>query len=173
MQAIVEQITAAHQASLESTMNLVNSSLDRLERLARLNLSAARTNFEDSVINFKTVLCARNMEELTDLQSSIDQPAMEKLIAYANAVFEIVAEAREETSRLLAGKLAASGKHIATTFDSVAKNCPVGSDYIVAAMKTAIIVANPSSAPLQQTATPQVVPNPVKSAAASKTRKSA
>ncbi len=170
MQAIVEQITAAHQASLESSMSLVNSSLDRAERLAKLNLSIARTCFEDSVINFKTVLCARNMGELTNLQSAIDQPAMEKLITYANSVFEIVAEAREETSRVLAGKLAASGKHIATTFDSVAKTYPAGSDYIVAAMKTAIIAVNPNSDSLEQIDKSLAVSNRIKPAA-SKARK--
>jgi len=137
-----EQLASANKANVETLLTLANTAFASAERLAALNLNTARTLLEESVSNAKSLLAAKDAQELLGLQSSLAQPAVEKAVAYSRSIYEIASQTQEEISKVLEGQFAELNKNIATALDKAAKNAPAGSDVAVAAVKSAIAAAN-------------------------------
>jgi phasin family protein len=137
-----EQFAAANKANVETLLGLTNSAFANAERLAALNLNTARAVLEDSVANTKSLLGAKDVQELVSLQGTLIQPLLEKSISYARSVYEIASQGQEELGKVLEGQLADLNKNVAAALDKAAKSAPAGSDVAVAAVKSAIAAAN-------------------------------
>lgn len=137
-----EQISAANKANVEALLTVANTAFASAERLAALNLNAARSLMEDMVANAKTLLGAKDVQELVSLQTSLAQPSLEKAVSYAKNLYEISAQTQEEFSKLFEGQFAEVNKNVAAALDKAAKAAPAGSDVAVAAVKSAIAAAN-------------------------------
>jgi phasin family protein len=137
-----EQFSAASKASMETLVTLANTAFSNAERLAALNLNTARALMEDSLATAKTLMAIKDPQELVSLQSTLGQPAMEKVVAYAKNLYEISAQSQEEFSKLFEGQFAEVNKNVAAALDKAAKSAPAGSDVAVAAVKSAIAAAN-------------------------------
>lgn len=142
MFATPEQFAASNKAAVETLLTLANAAFGSAERLAALNLNTARSFLEDSVTNAKTLLAAKDIQELANLQASLSQPMLEKSIAYARSVYEISTQSQEEISKVLEGQVSELNKNVAAALDKAAKSAPAGSDVAVAAVKSAIAAAN-------------------------------
>ena len=142
MFATPEQFAATNKANIESLLTLANSAFASAERLAALNLNTARVFLEDGVANTKTLLAAKDAQELVALQSALAQPAVEKFVAYSRSVYEIATQSQEEVSKLFEAQVAEVNKGVAEALDKAAKSAPAGSDVAVAAVKSAIAAAN-------------------------------
>ncbi len=140
--ATAEQLSASNKANVETLLTLANTAFASAERLAALNLNTARALLEDSVANAKTLLGAKDVQELVSLQSSLAQPSIEKAVAYSRSVYEISAQTQEEFSKVFEGQFAEVNKNVAAVLDKAAKSAPAGSDVAVAAVKSAIAAAN-------------------------------
>ncbi|MBV6477006.1 MAG: TIGR01841 family phasin [Rhodocyclaceae bacterium] len=137
-----EQLAAANKANVEAMLTLANTAFASAERLAALNLNTARAVLEDSVNNAKTLLGAKDLQEVISLQATLAQPSVEKAVAYSRSVYEISAQTQEEFSKLVEAQFAEVNKNVAATLDKAAKSAPAGSDVAVAAVKSAIAAAN-------------------------------
>lgn len=137
-----EQLASANKANVETMLTLANTAFASAERLAALNLNTARTLLEEAVSNAKTLLGAKDAQELLTIQSSLAQPAVEKVVAYSRSIYEIASQTQEELSKVFEGQMAEVNKNIASALDKAAKNAPAGSDVAVAAVKSAIAAAN-------------------------------
>ena len=142
MFATPDQLVSANKANVEALLTLANTAFASAERLATLNLGVARSALEDSVANVKTLLGVKDAQELLSLQSTLAQPAVEKVVAYARNVYEISAQTQEEFSKVFEAQFAELNKNIAAALDKAAKSAPAGSDVAVAAVKSAIAAAN-------------------------------
>jgi phasin family protein len=137
-----EKLASANKANVETLLTLANTAFASAERLAALNLNTARTLLEESVSNAKSLLGAKDAQDLVGLQSSLGQPAVEKIAAYSRSVYEIATQTQEEISKVFEGQFAELNKNVASALDIAAKNAPAGSDVAVAAVKSAIAAAN-------------------------------
>lgn len=137
-----EKLASANKANVETLLTLANTAFASAERLAALNLNTARTLLEESVSNAKSLLGAKDAQDLVGLQSSLGQPAVEKIVAYSRSVYEIATQTQEEISKVFEGQFAELNKNVASALDIAAKNAPAGSDVAVAAVKSAIAAAN-------------------------------
>jgi phasin family protein len=142
MYATPEQLANANKANVETLLTLANTAFASAERLAALNLNTARSLLEDTVASAKTLLAAKDVQELVSLQASLAQPAVEKAVAYSRSVYEIATQTQEEISKVVEIQFAEMNKNVATALDKAAKNAPAGSDVAVAAVKSAIAAAN-------------------------------
>ena len=140
--AAPEQFAAANKANVEILMTIANAAFATAERLAALNLNTARAVLEDTVANAKTLMAVKDPQEMVSLQSTLTQPALEKVVAYAKNLYEISAQSQEEFSKLFEGQFAEVNKNVAAALDKAAKSAPAGSDVAVAAVKSAIAAAN-------------------------------
>ncbi|WP_018230402.1 phasin family protein [Methyloversatilis universalis] len=137
-----ENIAAANKNGIEALLTLANTAFASTERLAALNLNTARALLEDSVANTKTLLGAKDVQDIVSLQSGLVQPAIEKVVAYSRSVYEIVSQTQEELSKVVEAQVGEVNKVVTSTLDQAAKQAPAGSDVAVAAVKSAIAAAN-------------------------------
>ena len=140
--SLPEQISTANKASIEAALTFANTAFASAEKLATLNLNTARAMLEDSVATAKTLLGAKDAQELVSLQSALAQPTVEKIVSYSRSVYEISAAAQEDIGKILESQLSEVNKNVSAALDKAAKSAPAGSDVAVAAVKSAIAAAN-------------------------------
>ncbi|MEW6512583.1 MAG: phasin family protein [Pseudomonadota bacterium] len=138
----LEQFSASNKATVDSLLAVANTALATAERLAALNLGAARTALEDSASATKAVLAVKNPNDAAALQQSLVQPAAEKVADYSRALFEISSDSQQQFAKLLEAQFADFQKQVSGLVDQAAKTAPAGSESIVAAMQQAINSAN-------------------------------
>jgi len=142
MYSTPEQFASANKANVESILTLANTAFASAERLAALNLNTARTLLEDTVANAKSLMGAKDVQELISLQASLAQPAVEKAVAYSRSIYEIATQTQEELSKVIEAQFSEINKNVTSALDKAVKNAPAGSDVAVAAVKSAIAAAN-------------------------------
>jgi phasin family protein len=137
-----EQFAISNKANVETMLTLANTAFASAERLAALNLNTARTLLEEAVSNAKTLMGAKDVQELMTIQSSLAQPAVEKAVAYSRSIYEIATQTQDELTKVFESQFAEINKNFTNVLDKAAKNAPAGSDVAVAAVKSAIAAAN-------------------------------
>ena len=137
-----EQFAASNKAAVDSLLAVANTALATAERIAALNLGAARTALEDSATATRAVLGAKNPNEAAALQSSLVQPAVEKAVSYSRSLYEISSESQQQLAKMLEAQFADFQKQVAGLVEQATKAAPAGSEGIVAAMQGAIAAAN-------------------------------
>ena len=142
MFATPEKLASSNKANVESFLTLANTAFASAERFAALNLNTARAFLEDGMSNVKTLLGAKDVQDLMSLQTTLAQPTVEKAIAYSRSVYEIASQTQDEVSKIVESQFAEVNKNVASALDNAAKSAPAGSDVAVAAVKSAIAAAN-------------------------------
>jgi phasin family protein len=138
----LEQFAASNKATVDSLLAVANTALATAERIAALNLSAARTSLEDSTSAAKAILAVKNPGDAAALQSSIVQPAVAKAVDYSRSLFEISTESQQQFAKMLEGQFADFQKQVSSLAAQAAKAAPAGTEPFVAAMQNAINSAN-------------------------------
>ncbi len=138
----LEQFAASNKATVDSLLAVANTALVTAERLAALNLGTARTALEDSASATKAVLAVKSPKEAAALQSSLVQPAVDKVADYSRALYEISSDSQQQLARMLEAQFADFQKQVSGMVEQATKSAPAGSENIVAAMQQAINSAN-------------------------------
>ena len=73
-----EQIVAAQRANTEVLMALIRTAFNGIERLTALNMAATRDLFATSVANAQQAMGAKDANELTQINSALAQPSLNK-----------------------------------------------------------------------------------------------
>jgi phasin family protein len=137
-----EQFAAANQTAVDTLTNLVTKTFSQVERLTALNLNTARSVLEDSVTATRTVLAAKNPQDLAALQTTLTQPMLDKAAAYGRSVYEIASEGQQEFAKLFETQVAEWNKLFTAALDKAAQSAPAGSGPVFAAVKSALGAAN-------------------------------
>jgi phasin family protein len=142
MFATQQQLSNASQTNIEALATFANTAFASAERLAALNLSTARSILEDSFGTAKTLMSAKNPQELIALQSALAQPALDKAMAYSRGLYEIANQTQGVLDKLFEGQVAEINSNVSNALDKAAKNAPAGTDVAIAAVKSAIAATN-------------------------------
>lgn len=142
MFATQQQLSNASQTNIETLATFANTAFASAERLAALNLSTARSILEDSFGTAKTLMSAKNPQELIALQSALAQPALDKAMAYSRGLYEIANQTQGVLGKLFEGQVAEINSNVSNALDKAAKNAPAGADVAIAAVKSAIAATN-------------------------------
>lgn len=138
----VEQIVAAQKAQVSTAYGLSAKALESVEKYAELNLQAAKAALAESATVAKSVLAAKDVQELLALQAALLQPTAEKASAYARHVYDIATGAGAEFSKVAESQATDAQKQFLAAVDSAAKSAPQGSEPAVALVKSAVASAN-------------------------------
>lgn len=147
-----EQFASANKANIENLLNVANTAFVSAERIAALNLNTARSLLEGSVEGAKSLLAIKDVQELLNLQTSLVQPALDKVVGYSRSLYEIASQTNEEFTKVVETQVAEINKNVNSALDKAVKNAPAGSDVAVAAVKSAIAAANSAYDTLTKTA---------------------
>jgi phasin family protein len=137
-----EQFAAANKATVDSLLSVANTALASAERIAALNLNAARSALEDTASGVKSVLSAKDPQEALAVQSSLAKPAVEKAVAYSRSVYEITAQTQQELAKMVEAQFGDFQKSVAGMVELATKSAPAGSESAIAAIQNAIAAAN-------------------------------
>ena len=142
MYKLSEQLTSSSKAGVESFVSLANATFAGFERLAALNLNTARSLLEDSVVNTRALLTAKDMQDLVALQSTLTQPGVETTAAYSRSVYEIATQTQGSLNKVVEAQVSELNSKLGLALDQAVKTAPAGSDLAVNAMRTALSAAN-------------------------------
>ena len=137
-----EQFLAAQKASIETLFGLTAKAFEGVEKLVELNLQVAKTSLAEVAESTQAALSVKDAQELMSLQAGLLQPAAEKAAAYSRHLYDIVAGAGAEVTKVAEATLADSQKQVLALVDTAVKNAPAGSESAVALVKSAVAAAN-------------------------------
>ncbi|MCX7163191.1 MAG: phasin family protein [Betaproteobacteria bacterium] len=142
MYKISEQLANANKAGVETFATIANTAFASAERVAALNLNAARTLLEDSADNARALFSVKDVQGLVSLQDTLGQPGLDKATAYSRSVYDIATQTQEALSRVVKAQFSELNKNLGLALDKAAKTGPAGSDVTVNAIKSALSAAN-------------------------------
>jgi phasin family protein len=137
-----EQMMQIHRDALQMMQTAAIASINGLEKLASLQMQAARTSLEENAEMAKHLLAAKDVKSLSDLTSTALQPAAEKYASYAKHCYEIMNETTSELTKLVEKQMAEGNKQLYAALDTMARNAPAGSEGVVTLVKSAVSAAN-------------------------------
>jgi phasin family protein len=137
-----DQILALHKSSLASLQALTASSFEGMEKLAQLNMAAARSTIDETTNKVKALLDAKDVKDVTDLGVSAVQPAGEKLAAYAKHVYDIANQTGAEMAKVVDQHMTEGNRQLHAVIDGMARTAPAGTEGIVSFVKQAVSSAS-------------------------------
>lgn len=142
MYDVSEKLSSIGQASVETLAKMANTAFGGMERLAALNLNAARTLLYDNAASTRALLEVKDVEGFVSLQNMIGQPGVQKATAYSRSVCQIAADTQEALSDVVEGQVCELAQSASQVLDEAAKAAPPGSDLGVTAMRSMLVAAN-------------------------------
>lgn len=130
------------KAGVQSAAFFANTALDSIERLATLNLNAARSLVETSFANAAALLGAKDVQAFVSLQQSLAAPAIEQGLAYSRNVYAITTETKDKLAKAVESQVAEANATVSGLVDKALASAPAGSEPVVAAVKSAIAATN-------------------------------
>ena len=119
-----------------------NTTFEGIERLALLNLAAARSVFEASMSNLTTLLGAKDVQSFVAIQKELAAPSIEKGMEYSRNVIAIASETKDKIAKEVETQVAETNAKVSGLVEKALESAPAGSEAAVAAVKTAIKTAN-------------------------------
>jgi len=137
-----EQVLAAQKASVETLFGLSTKAFESVEKLVELNMQAAKASMSEAADTTYAALAVKDAQELMALQAGLLQPAAEKAAAYSRQLYDIMAGAGAEFSKVAEQQMADSQQKMMALVDNAVKNAPAGTESAVALVKSAVAAAN-------------------------------
>ncbi len=137
-----EQFATLSKTSFDLMNSAARASMAGFERLAALNMQAARSTFDESTEMMKSLLEVKDVKSLSELSATSMQPTADKAASYAKHCYEIASETSAELARLVEKQMADGNKQLFAAIDSMARNAPAGSEGVMTLVKSAVSAAN-------------------------------
>jgi phasin family protein len=142
MVQITEQLAALSKSQLEAALKIAELTGENFEKLADVQLKAAKTAYEDAAKSLRQIASIQDVSEIAALSSGAAQPAWDKASTYARSLYEVLSGAQSEFASVLEQQVAEFNKNVVVTLDAVIKSAPAGSESALAGVKAAIQSAN-------------------------------
>lgn len=137
-----EQFLQMNKTALEVFHSATIASIEGFEKLAALNVQAAKASLDESTDALKSMTEVKDAKQLADIATGSVQPATDKVSAYYKHVYEIANETGTELAKLFEKQFAEGNRQLYAAIDSMAKNAPAGSEGLVTLVKQAVSAAN-------------------------------
>ncbi len=147
-----EYFATVAKAAVDSLATIAHTSLATSERLAALNLDAARSLVADSAAQLEALLAVKDAQGLFALQRSLAKPAVEKTLAYSRSVYEILNASADGLAQIAESQSAELKKNFSAAVEQSLKSAPAGTEPVVAAVKSALAQADSAYETLSQSA---------------------
>jgi phasin family protein len=137
-----EQFLSAQKAAVEGLFGFGHKAFESVEKLVELNMQTAKTSLAEAAESTKALLSVKDAQEFVALQAGLLQPSAEKAAAYSRHLYDIVASASAEVTKVAEATVADGQKRVLSLVDTAVKNAPAGSESAVALVKSAVAAAN-------------------------------
>ena len=131
-----EQFAEINKAGYDSAVKLASMSLEKAERLAKLNLQAAKVVLEQGVYSANAVSGIKDVQEFVAVRTKLTEAGVQNMLGYSRGVYQIASEAQADFSAMAEQAWASYTKGVAAWVEKATKNAPAGSDVAVTALKS-------------------------------------
>ena len=142
MFATPTQFVEIQKSQIDTVYALSHAVFGATEKLADLNLAAAKALLDESSETAQSYLGLKDVKEFATLNAGFAQPAFEKFASYNRNLYSIVAAAGAEISKIVEVRIADSNRKVSEMVDFAAKNAPAGSESAVSLFKNAVAASN-------------------------------
>ena len=148
MFTLPEQFSAATKAGFDAQLAafsaLTSKAIESLEKVVELNMTVAKTAFEESNVAAKQLVSAKDAQEFFTLTAAHAQPNADKALAYARHLATITNGVQSEFTKAAEAHVADTNRKVVAFVDEISKNAPAGSENAIALLKSAIGNVNAS-----------------------------
>lgn len=152
---IQDQMSVATKSGLEANLALyialTNKTLESVEKLVNLNITAAKASMEESTATAKQMLAVKDPQELISLVTAQSKPNLEKALSYGSHLASIASSTQAEFTKAAEAQIAAVTSKVNELVDEVARKAPAGSESLIAIMKSTLGNASNSYEQLTRT----------------------
>src|SRR5260370_23394746 len=132
-----DQFAELNKAGYDNAVKLAALSLEKAERLTKLNLQAAKVALEQGVYSANAVAGIKDVQEFVAVRTKLTEAGVQNALGYSRGVYQIASEAQADFSALAEEAWAAYTKGVAAWVEKAAKHAPAGSDVPGAGLKSA------------------------------------
>src|ERR1700687_789724 len=133
-----EPFAGINKTGYDNAVKLASMSLDKAERLTKLNLQAAKVALEQGVYTANAVAGIKDVQGFVSVRAKLTEAGGQNALGYSRGVYAIASEAQADFSALAEEAWAAYTKGVAAWVEKAAKNAPAGSDMAVTALKSTV-----------------------------------
>jgi phasin family protein len=148
MLPIQDQLSVVTKTNLETQfatfIALTNKTLDSVEKLFDLNINAVKASLEESSSVTRQFMAARDPQEFFSLMKAQVGPNAEKAVSYGRQLVNIASSTQADFAKAAEGQIAQATSKVSKLIADAARQAPVGSENVVAIVKSAIDNANSS-----------------------------
>ena len=148
MFTLPEQFSAATKANFDAQLAMftafTSKAIESVEKVVELNMTVAKTSFEESNAAAKQLMSIKDPQEFFTLSAAHTQPSAEKALAYARHLQSITASVQAEFAKTTEAQVADTNRKVVAFVEEISKNAPAGSENAIALLKSAIGNANAS-----------------------------
>jgi len=117
-------ITEINKAGYDTAIKLATLSLDKIERLAKLNLKTAKSAFADGVENANAIAGAKDVKAFMALNAELAEAGVQNALGYTRSIYGIASDAQSEFTALAEESFAAYTKGVSEITNAAAKVVP-------------------------------------------------
>ena len=134
----LDKIVAAHKAQLIVMHEMTSNALAAVEKIAELNLQAAKASLEHHTGHAHELLSVKDVKALSRLQAKALEPLAEKAAAYNRSLYEIVSDMNSECASIAQAQIGQAQKQFLESVETALSHVPMGSEKLVDSVKTAV-----------------------------------
>lgn len=133
------KIAALNKKHVETALQAAQVAIDSIEKLARLNIEAAKMLFQEGVASVRTLASVTDIEKLNLWRDGQARAGAGKVLGYSRNVYEIAFKAQADLGELLEQNLLESGQELRNWVEVASRSSPVGqSEATASAAKVAM-----------------------------------
>ncbi len=116
-----EQLAEINKAGYDNAVKLAELSLEKAERLTKLNWQAAKVALEQGVYSANAVAGIKDVQEFVTVRAKITEAGVQNALGYSRGVYQIASEAQADFSALAEQAWAAYTKGVAAWVEKAAR----------------------------------------------------
>ena len=133
-----EQFNELQKKNLEAAMRLAQLSIENSQRIMEIQVTAAKSLFEEGVHNAKAMSTVKDPKDMMNLRANYAQTTTEKMLACAREIAEITATTQAEFGKLVGEQLTSGSQDMFEAMQKMFKGMPISDQNAVGAMQTAM-----------------------------------
>ena len=133
-----DQFNELQKKNLEAAMRLAQLSIENSQRIMEIQVTTAKTLFEEGVENAKAQSSAKDPKALMDLRTQYAQNTTEKMLSCAREIAEITATTQAAFGKLVGEQLTSGSQDMFEAIQKMFKGMPISDQNALGAMQTAM-----------------------------------
>jgi phasin family protein len=132
-----EKISALNKNHVGTALHAAQIVFDSIEKLAQLNIEAARVLFQEGVANARALASVTDVEQMNLWRDGQARAGAEKVLGYSRNVYEIAFKTQADIGEMMEQSLLDLGQEVRDWVEVALKSSPVGHSETTAAAANA------------------------------------